>query len=167
MSSILARLRPPHASRTSRKRKGRGVGSGLGKTCGRGQKGQLSRAGKSRGLARGFEGGQMPIQRRMPKRGFINPFRRELEVVNLRDLARFDQGAVVGPAELEARRLVRSAENGVKVLAVGELPHALTVRAHAFSAAARRKIEAAGGTVEVIAPTARGVVAEQTEASGS
>jgi large subunit ribosomal protein L15 len=109
----------------------------------------------------------MPIQRRMPKRGFINPFRRELEVVNLRDLAKFEKGEVVGPAEFEARRLVRSAKNGVKVLAVGELPHALTVKAHAFSAAARRKIEAAGGTVEVLAPTARAVVVEQTEASGS
>jgi large subunit ribosomal protein L15 len=167
MSSVLSRLRPPYASRTNRKRLGRGVGSGLGKTCGRGQKGQTSRAGKATGLARGFEGGQMPLQRRMPKRGFINPFRRELEVVNLRDLARFDTGAVVGPQELLERRLVRSIDIGVKILAVGELPHPLTVRAHAFSAAARRKIEAAGGTVEVIRPDVRAPVAEKTEASGS
>jgi large subunit ribosomal protein L15 len=109
----------------------------------------------------------MPIQRRMPKRGFINPFRREPEVVNIRDLAKFASGAVVGPDELLAKRMVSSIGRGVKILAVGELPHPLTVRAHAFSAAARRKIEAAGGTVELIGPVASAVVAEKTPESGS
>jgi large subunit ribosomal protein L15 len=92
----------------------------------------------------------MPLQRRLPKRGFINPFRKEREVVNVRDLAQFDANAVVGPEDFLARRMVSTIERGVKVLAVGEVNHPLTVRAQAFSAAAKKKIEAAGGTVEVI-----------------
>lgn len=150
MSNELSNLRPPTDSRRGKKKVGRGPGSGTGKTCGRGEKGQTSRSGKSTGVKRGFEGGQMPLQRRLPKRGFINPFRFERAVVNVRDLARFDSGAVIGPEELLERRLVPSIASGVKVLAVGELEQPLTVRAHAFSAAARKKIEAAGGTVEIL-----------------
>ncbi len=92
----------------------------------------------------------MPLQRRLPKRGFINPFRVEREIINVRDLEKFEAGAVVGPEELLARRMVASVKNGVKVLAVGELTHPVTIKVQACSAAARRKIEAAGGTVEVI-----------------
>ena len=150
MSNDLSSLRPPKASRHSKKRVGRGPGSGLGKTCGRGQKGQTSRSGRAKGIRPGFEGGQMPLQRRLPKRGFINPFKTEREVVNVRDLAAFEAGSVVGPEDFLSRRMVATLAQGVKVLANGELNHALTVRAHAFSAAARKKIEAAGGTVEVI-----------------
>jgi large subunit ribosomal protein L15 len=128
----------------------RGPGSGWGKTAARGEKGQTSRSGKSKGIRVGFEGGQMPLQRRLPKRGFINPFRKEKAVVNLRDLARFPVGSVVGPTELVEMGLVQSRAHGVKILAMGEIGHALTVRAHACSVAAKKKIEAAGGTVEII-----------------
>jgi large subunit ribosomal protein L15 len=93
----------------------------------------------------------MPLQRRLPKRGFINPFRKEREIVNIRDLEKFEAGTIVGPEELLEHRMVSTLKNGVKVLAAGELTHSLTVRAHACSEAARKKIEAAGGTVELIA----------------
>ena len=138
-------LSPAKGSRRARKRIGRGPGSGNGKTAGRGHKGQRSRSGFSR--RRGFEGGQMPLIRRVPKRGFTNIFRREYSVVNLRDLAGFD--GEVDPGSLLERGLVRRGMP-VKVLADGEVEKALTVKAHKFSAAARSNIEAAGGTCEVV-----------------
>ena len=161
----LHELAPPQGAVRPRKRVGRGPGSGTGKTAGRGHKGAKSRSGYS--LRRGFEGGQMPLVRRVPKRGFTNIFRNEQEVVNLSDLNRFEDGAMVGEIELVAARLVRGARlyrvhpdaapvlvrpRGfrVKILGGGELERRLTVRAHAFSAAARKKIEAAGGTVDII-----------------
>ena len=161
----LHELAPPEGAVRPRKRVGRGPGSGTGKTAGRGHKGARSRSGYS--LRRGFEGGQMPLIRRVPKRGFTNIFRTRQEVVNLADLNRFEDGATVGETELVAARLVhgariyrphpeapavllRSRQFRIKILGGGELDKRLTVRAHAFSAAARRKIEAAGGTVSVI-----------------
>jgi len=150
MSNELASLCPPEGSRKTKKKVGRGPGSGLGKTCGRGEKGQTSRSGKAKGIRVGFEGGQMPLQRRLPKRGFINPTRKEKSVVNLRDLEKFETGAVVGPDDFLARRMVATVKNGVKVLAAGDLTHPVTVKAHACSLAAKKKIEAAGGTFVLI-----------------
>jgi len=130
-------------------RVGRGPGSGKGRYCGRGVKGQGTRsAGRPKGP--GFEGGQMPLARRVPKRGFHNLFRRRVEVVNLSDLARFGEGAIVDVEALVARGLVRKRHDAVKVLAEGEAPKGLTVRVHRISAGARTKIEAAGGTVELL-----------------
>lgn len=150
MSKELASLCPPEGSRKPKKKVGRGPGSGLGKTCGRGEKGQTSRSGTAKGVRVGFEGGQMPLQRRLPKRGFINPFRKERAVVNLRDLEKFESGAEVGPEDFLARRMVSTVKNGVKVLAAGELTHPITVKAQACSAAAKEKIEAAGGKFVLI-----------------
>ena len=133
-------LKPAPGSRESRRRVGRGPGSGLGKTAGRGHKGQKSRAGYS--SRPGFEGGQMPLIRRVPKRGFNNIFRVEYAVVNVGDLEGFE--GVVGPRELESKGKVRKGRP-VKVLGGGEVTGVLTVQAHKFSAEARRKIEAAGG----------------------
>ena len=134
----------------ARKRLGRGIGSGHGKTAGRGHKGAKSRSGFK--FKRGFEGGQMPLHRRVPKRGFHNPFRVEYEVVNLDTIAeKFDQGAVVTPELLLERGLVHGAGRKVKVLARGDIGKALTVRAHKFSGKAAEKIQAAGGAVEAIA----------------
>jgi len=142
-------LRPASGSIRKRKRIGRGPGSGHGKTAGRGNKGFWSRSGSSQ--KRGFEGGQMPLHRRVPKRGFTNIFRKEYAEVNVDTLAaRFAAGSTVGPDELMGARVVRKALDGIKVLGRGEIPHALTVRAHRFSAEARRKIEAAGGKVETL-----------------
>ncbi len=149
MSDILSRLKPPKGSRKSVKRVGRGPGSGLGKTSGRGQKGQKSRSGA--GVGRGFEGGQMPVQRRLPKRGFTNPFRKELTVVNVGRLDIFDDGAVVDVALLVSSGLVKSVGDGVKILGVGELSKKLTIRTHAISKSALEKIEKAGGTFEKVA----------------
>ena len=143
------RLAPAAGATKRRKRVGRGVGSGHGKTSCRGGKGQTARSGGS--IRPGFEGGQMPLQRRLPKRGFHNPFRTAYEVVNVGQLEAFDAGSQVDPAALRAKRLVRRGAAPVKVLADGEVTRGLTVRAHAVSAAARRKIEAAGGTVDLIA----------------
>jgi large subunit ribosomal protein L15 len=143
-------LRPARGAKKARKRVGRGPGSGTGKTAGRGHKGQKSRSGYSRRY--GFEGGQMPLIRRIPKRGFTNNFRVEYQVVNLRDLERvFADGETVDPALLVAKGLVRPAAP-VKVLADGELSKKLTVQAHRFSAAARAGIEKAGGSCEVLSP---------------
>ncbi len=142
-------LAPAPGAKKRCKRVGRGVGSGHGKTSCRGGKGQTARSGGS--IRPGFEGGQMPLQRRLPKRGFHNPFGRDFEVVNVGQLKAFAAGAEVDPAALRAKRLVRRGAAPVKVLADGELALALTVRAHAVSAAARKKIEAAGGTVELLA----------------
>lgn len=130
------------------KRLGRGDGSGHGGTSCRGHKGQKARAGGYHKL--GFEGGQMPLQRRLPKRGFTNIFRRELSVVNLDDLNNFTAGAEVTPEKLCSEGIIRKIVHGLKVLGRGELPHALVVKAHAFSESARKKIEAAGGKAEVI-----------------
>jgi large subunit ribosomal protein L15 len=138
-------LSPAAGSRRSRKRIGRGPGSGRGKTAGRGDKGQRSRAGFSR--RRGFEGGQMPLLRRVPKRGFTNIFRRQYEIVNVAALAELE--GEVTPELLAARGLVRPGRP-VKVLGQGEPGKKLTVKAHKFSAAARSKIEQAGGSCEVL-----------------
>ncbi len=140
-------LRPSSGATRPRKRVGRGPGSGWGKTAGRGHKGQKSRSGYHH--QRGFEGGQMPLHRRVPKRGFTNIFRREYDVVNLSDLDRFDEGDSVTPQELARRRLAHG-RRPVKILGGGELKKALTVRAHKFSESARTRIEAAGGRCEVL-----------------
>jgi large subunit ribosomal protein L15 len=140
-------LRPSPGATHSRKRVGRGPGSGHGKTAGRGNKGQKSRSGYRH--QRGFEGGQMPLHRRIPKRGFTNIFRVEYDIVNISDLDRFDAGAAVTLEALAQRRLARRSRP-VKILGDGEIHKALTVSAHKFSAAARASIEAAGGSCEVI-----------------
>jgi large subunit ribosomal protein L15 len=146
----LNNLKPPKGARRNRKRVGRGEGSGTGVTAGRGHKGQQSRSGYAR--KRGFEGGQMPVHRRLPKRGFRNPFRIAYEVINLDTLEeRFEAGAEVTPEALRALRLV-SRFGLVKVLARGELTKALTVKVHRFSAKARERIAGAGGHCEVVAP---------------
>jgi len=144
----LSNLTPAPGSRSSRKRLGRGTGSGLGKTSGRGHKGRGARSGGNTHPR--FEGGQMPLQRRLPKRGFHNPFREEFSIVNLAKLeAAFESGAVVDPETLVARGLVRR-NRKVKVLGQGTLSKALTVTAHAFSESAKAAIGAAGGTAEVV-----------------
>ena len=145
----LSNLKPPKGANRNRKRVGRGPGSGLGKTAGRGSKGAQSRSGYKQ--KRGFEGGQMPLHRRLPKRGFHNPFRVEYAVVNLDDLsAKFAAGAVVTPDVLRAERLVTT-KQPIKVLARGEIAVALTVKAHKFSGKAAEKIAAAGGSAETVA----------------
>ena len=146
----LSNLKPPKGAKHSKKRIGRGQGSGQGKTAGRGHKGAKSRSGFK--FKRGFEGGQMPLHRRVPKRGFHNPFRVEYEVVNLDLLAaKFDAGTVVTPELLSERGLVSGAGARIKILARGEVGKALTVRAHKFSGKASEKLKAAGGTAEAIA----------------
>ncbi len=130
------------------KRLGRGMGSGHGKTCCRGHKGQRARSGS--GSSPGFEGGQMPLKRRLPKRGFRHERRREVQAVNVGALDVFDAGSVVDPGELMKAGLASPAGGRVKVLGKGDIGKSLTVRAHYFSAAAREKIEGAGGKVEVI-----------------
>ncbi|UCF68405.1 MAG: 50S ribosomal protein L15 [Acidobacteriota bacterium] len=140
---------PAPGAKKRRKRVGRGPGSGLGKTAGRGHNGQKSRSGYSRRW--GFEGGQMPLVRRLPKRGFTNLFRHEHATVNVHQLERFETGTEVTPHLLASSGLLRSTEtSSVKLLGRGELTTALTVRVHAVSASARQKVEAAGGKVEII-----------------
>lgn len=146
MSVTLSNLRPPRGSRHRKVRVGRGIGSKLGKTAGAGNKGQKSRKGFSR--RPGFEGGQMPLHRRIPKRGFHNPFGKEYAVVNLEALKVFAAGDVVTPESLREHSLVRGASRSIKILGDGELNAALTVRAHAFSCSAEEKIARAGGKVE-------------------
>ncbi len=141
-------IKPPRGSRKKVKRLGRGRGSGHGKTSCRGAKGQRSRSGNK--SARGYEGGQMPLQRRVPKRGFTNIFRTEYEVVNVETLNSFESGAEVTPESLSEKGIVRLNLGGVKILGDGEIKVALTVRANRFSKTAREKIEAAGGKAEVI-----------------
>jgi len=148
MSDILSKLAPPKGSRKKRTRVGRGPGSGVGKTAGRGGKGQTARTGGT--VPRGFEGGQMPLQRRLPKRGFKNPFRKEWVVVNLGRLDVFENGAVVDVAALIARGLIHDVGDGVKILGKGELKKKLTVRAHSISAGALEKLQKAGGKFEEI-----------------
>ncbi len=144
----LNNLKPAKGAVRTRKRVGRGPGSGLGKTSGRGEKGQKSRSGYSRKL--GFEGGQMPLHRRVPKRGFHNRFRKEYTEVNLGRLDAFDAGTIVTPELLMKRGVIKKLRDGVKVLAKGSLTKALTVRAHKFSAKAQETIAGAGGKAEVL-----------------
>ena len=144
----LSDLGPVKGSRKKRKRVGRGPGSGHGKTAGKGNKGQLSRQGFSRRFD--FEGGQMPLVRRLPKRGFTNNFRKEFAVVNLDRLKDFEDGAEVSPGTLVAKGIVKKILDGVKILGRGELDRKLIVKAHRFSSEALRKIQAAGGSAEII-----------------
>ena len=144
----LENLKPAKGAVRARKRVGRGPGSGLGKTSGRGEKGQKSRSGYSRKV--GFEGGQMPLHRRLPKRGFHNRFRKEYTEVNVGRLDAFDAGTIVTPELLIKRGLIKKLRDGVKVLAKGSLSKALTVRAHKFSAKAQETIAGAGGKAEVL-----------------
>jgi large subunit ribosomal protein L15 len=146
MGIDLSNLHPPRGSRHRKVRVGRGIGSKLGKTAGAGNKGQKSRKGYSR--RQGFEGGQMPLHRRIPKRGFHSPFRREFAILNVEMLNAFAAGETVTPETLAARGLLRGALRPVKILGDGELKAALTVRAHAFSQSAAEKITRAGGKVE-------------------
>ena len=144
----LHELSPAAGSNTKAYRKGRGNGSGNGKTGGRGQKGQWARSGG--GVRVGFEGGQMPLARRLPKRGFHNIFAKPLEAVNVSVLEKFEDGAVVDAKALLEKGILSKCEYGVKILGNGEITKKLTVRASAFSASAKEKIEKAGGTAEVI-----------------
>ncbi|HXZ12468.1 MAG TPA: 50S ribosomal protein L15 [Candidatus Sulfotelmatobacter sp.] len=144
----LSNLKPPRGSRHRKVRVGRGMGSKMGKTSGAGNKGQQSRRGYSRRA--GFEGGQMPLHRRLPKRGFTSPFPREFSVVNVESLNIFSAGATVTPEDLLGRGIVRTARDGVKILGDGDLKVALTVRAHAFSKSAQEKISGAGGKAEIL-----------------
>ena len=143
-------LKPNEGATQKRKRVGRGPGSGLGKTAGRGHKGQKSRSGYSRRY--GFEGGQMPLVRRVPKRGFKNPFSKEYVPVNLTMLAMFGDQDVIGAEDFIKKGIVKDIQDGIKILGNGEIDRAVTVKAHKFSKSAREKIEKAGGTCEVIEP---------------
>jgi len=146
----LSNLKPPKGMKHPKKRIGRGQGSGNGKTAGRGHKGAKSRSGFK--FKRGFEGGQMPLHRRVPKRGFHNPFRVAYEIVNLDLLAeKFDAGTVVTPELLRERGLVPGGKGLIKILARGDISKKLTVRAHKFSGKASEKLAAAGGNAELIA----------------
>jgi len=150
MTSVLSRLSPSPGAKKVAKRLGRGIGTGLGKTAGRGQKGQKARSTGNIGKKH-FQGGQTPIQRRLPKRGFRNPFAVEVVIVNVGTLEMFDPGTSVDETALRDRRLVQGRDVLVKVLGNGEITKALTVTAHKFSASAVAKIEAAGGKVIVVA----------------
>jgi large subunit ribosomal protein L15 len=144
----LSTLKPPAGSRIKKVRVGRGIGSKLGKTSGAGNKGQKSRRGYSR--RRGFEGGQMPLHRRMPKRGFHNPFSFTYSVINLEELNVFPAGETVTPDLLRAHGFIRRAKDMIKVLGDGNLTSKIAVHAHAFSASAKEKITAAGGSFEIL-----------------
>ena len=144
----LHNLKPAPGSRQKTKRVGRGIGSGLGKTSGKGHKGQKARSGG--GVRPGFEGGQMPLQQRVPKRGFTNIFKKVYAEINLKDLNRFENGTEVTPELLKESGVVKSFKDGIKVLGNGNLEKALTVKVHAFSKSAAEKISAAGGKAEVI-----------------
>ncbi|MDP2892135.1 MAG: 50S ribosomal protein L15 [Bacillota bacterium] len=144
----LHELTPAKGSTRRPRRVGRGPGSGLGKTSGRGHKGQKARSGG--GVRPGFEGGQMPLVRRLPKRGFTNIFAKTYAIVNVATLDKLENGTTVTPELLMEKRIVRKMGNGIKILGNGELTKKLTVKAHKISEAARKKIEKAGGSVEVI-----------------
>lgn len=152
MAEILSRLAPPAGARHSEKRVGRGVGSGLGKTCGRGQKGQKARSGGNINKLH-FQGGQTPIQRRLPKRGFNVPFPAVTIAINVSELERFESGADVTEETLRAARLVQGRGVRVKILGDGELTKQLTVTAYRFSKTAVEKIEKAGGKAVVLNST--------------
>ena len=143
----LHELTPAYGSTTARKRLGRGTGSGLGKTSGKGHKGAKARSGG--GKRPGFEGGQMPLTMRIPKRGFTNKFRTEFATVNVDRLNIFEDGEVVSPVELIQAGILKNVQDGVKILGNGEITKKLTVQANKFTATAKEKIEAAGGKVEV------------------
>jgi len=144
----LHELRPPAGARKAARRKGRGISAGLGKTAGRGQKGQKARSGS--GIRPGYEGGQMPYFQRLPKRGFTNIFKKKWNVINIGDLNNFEEGTVVTPELLLEAGLLKSLHDPLKVLGDGELDRKLEVHAHRFSKQAQVKIEAAGGKAEVI-----------------
>src|SRR5215470_20303438 len=148
MEAKLSNLKPPRGSRHRKVRVGRGMGSKMGKTSGAGNKGQQSRRGYSRRA--GFEGGQMPLHRRLPNRGFSAPFSKEYAVVNVESLNAFSAGDTVTPDTLAGRGIVRATRGGIKILGDGELKVALTVQANAFSKSAQEKITAAGGKFEVL-----------------
>jgi large subunit ribosomal protein L15 len=143
----LNELLPPDGSRGTRKRLGRGVGSGQGKTAGRGSKGHNCRSGG--GVRPGFEGGQMPLHRRLPKGGFTNIFKKKIAVINIRDLARFESGSIVDEAALLRAGLVKGRRDGIKLLGQGEITIPLTIKVNEVSKNAREKITAAGGNIEV------------------
>lgn len=148
MSFRLHELTRSKSANRNRKRVGRGPGSGSGVRAGRGQKGQKSRSGYSKRF--GFEGGQMPLYRRVPKRGFNNKFRKRFIVLNVRDLNRFDAGSEVSPKTLIEQGFFKDIRDGLRILGEGDLEKKLTVRAQHFSASAKSKIEAAGGSIEVL-----------------
>ena len=144
----LHELSPAQRSRKARKRIGRGVGSGKGKTAGRGTKGQNSRSGG--GVRPGYEGGQMPIHRRLPKRGFKNIFRKKIAAINIKDLKKFESGGLVDQTELVRIGLVKGKIDGIKLLGNGEIDRPLKIKVNQVSNNARQKIEAAGGSIEVV-----------------
>ena len=144
----LHELSPEKGSRKARKRVGRGPGSGKGTTAGRGYNGQNSRSGG--GMRPGFEGGQMPMHRRLPKRGFTNIFRKKIRIVNIRDLARFESGSVVDEASLVKAGLIKGRRDGIKLLSAGDIQTPLIIRLDRVSKAATEKIKAAGGKIEKI-----------------
>lgn len=144
----LNELSPPKGSRKTRKRLGRGVGSGKGKTAGRGTKGQNSRSGG--GVRPGFEGGQMPLHRRLPKRGFTNIFKKKIAVINVRDLSKYESDSVVDEAALIRAGLVKGRRDGIKLLGQGQIKIPLTIKVNAISKDAREKIIEAGGNVKVL-----------------
>jgi large subunit ribosomal protein L15 len=144
----LSRLKPPEGSRKKRKRVGRGNGSGHGGTSCRGSKGQNARSGG--GVKPGFEGGQMPLARRLPKRGFRNRFRKDIIAVNLEQLKKFAEGSVVDPDTLLQQGIIKRKGDGVKILGKGDITYPLTLKVNNISRSAREKIEASGGSVEVI-----------------
>lgn len=146
----LHEISPAPGARKAKRRLGRGPGSGTGKTAGRGQDGQKSRSGYSR--KRAFEGGQMPLNRRLPKRGFVNIFRKRFRIVNIEQLKGLEAGAVVNPETLQEAGLLKKGRQQVKVLGNGEIDVALTVQAHKFTKSAAEKIEKAGGKAEVLKP---------------
>ena len=160
---ILSKLQRPEGAVTKKVRIGRGVGSGIGKTSGRGQKGQKARAGGNINKKH-FQGGQTPIQRRLPKRGFRNPLADVVVNVNVGDLEAFDAGASVDASALRQKRLVQGRFDVLKVLGDGELTKGLTVTAHRFSKSAAQKIEAAGGKVVLLPPPARKQSGAETKA---
>jgi large subunit ribosomal protein L15 len=141
-------LAPLEGARSKRKRVGRGLGSGHGRTSCRGHKGQKARSGGS--VPPGFEGGQMPIQRRLPKRGFTNIFKKSFAIVNVKDLGVFEANTTLDIERLKEAGLVRKTESGVKLLGKGEISHPITLKVHKASRTARQKIEAAGGTVQLL-----------------
>jgi large subunit ribosomal protein L15 len=153
MADILSKLSPPEGAVTKERRIGRGVGSGLGKTSGRGQKGQKARSKGNINKVH-FQGGQTPMQRRLPKRGFRNPFPTDTAALNVGELERFAVGANVDEKALRGAKLVRGQPTRIKILGDGELTKKLTVTAHAFSKSALEKIEKAGGKAIVLAPPA-------------
>ena len=144
----LSELKPPEGSRKKRKRVGRGNGSGHGGTSCRGSKGQNSRSGG--GVKPGFEGGQMPLTRRLPKRGFYNRFRKDIIAVNIEQLKRFEEGSVVDAEALLGSGIIKRKGDGIKILGKGDIDYPLTVKVNNISRSARGKIEASGGSVEVI-----------------